>query len=307
MAVANARFRGHIAQTEPVDVDGVLHRFTHLVNSDPRRDCILVEHGGAVRGYIRVEWHDLADGDRVYDLATVLEPSAWGLGIMEAMVRWGEGRCREIALEHPTDRPSYLAGYVLGGDTELATTLGALGYTAVRWDAEMVRSDMADLPPVVVPEGYVLRAPDTSELPAVHGLAVAAFREHWGAWEGADHAIEEWIEDPAFRRDLVVVAFHGTQPVTTLSNTVETLPDGSVRGILETLATHPDHRRRGLARAVMARSLELLGAEGVTTACLGVDTDNDNRVLAFYESFGFVVASTSISYRRPLYDTEARA
>ena len=261
---------------------------------------------GDVRGYARVEWHDLADGDRVYDLTTVLEPSAWGLGLMETMIGWGEVRAREIALEHPTERRSHLADYVLGGDTELTTALGTLGYTAVRWDAEMLRPDMEHLPAVVVPEGYVLRAPEPGELRAVHEMAVSAFSEHWGEWEGADHQLEEWIEDPRFRRDLVVVAFHGSQPVTALSNSVETLLDGSVRGMLETLATHPDHRRRGLGRAAMARSLELLRAEGATTAYLGVDTDNDNRALGLYESCGFVVASTSVSYRKPMPGAEDR-
>ena len=50
----------------------------------------------------------------------------------------------------------------------------------------------------------------------------------------------------------------------------------------------------------MARSLELLRAEGATTAYLGVDTDNDNRALGLYESCGFVVVSTSVSYRKPM-------
>ena len=193
-----------------------------------------------------------------------LGPRALGLGPRAhgGDDRLGRGPCREIALEHPTDRRSHLANYVFGGDTELATALETLGYTAVRWDAEMLRPDMEDLPAVVVPEGYVLRAPEPGELPAVHEMAVSAFSEHWGEWEGADHELEEWIEDPRFRRDLVVVAFHGSQPVTALSNSVETLLDGSVRGMLETLATHPDHRRRGLGRAAMARSLELLRAAG---------------------------------------------
>ncbi len=306
MAAANARLRGHIGLPEPIDVDGMLHRYTHLVNSNAATDCILVERAGDVRGYARVEWHDLADGDRVYDLTTVLEPSAWGLGIMEALIGWGEVRAGEIALEHPTDRRSHLANYLLGGDTELATALRILGYTAVRWDAEMVRPDMEHLPAVVVPEGYVLRAPEPGELRAVHEMAISAFSEHWGEWEGADHQFEEWIEDPRFRRDLVVVAFRGSQPVTALSNSVETLLDGSVRGMLETLATHPDHRRRGLGRAAMARSLELLRAAGATTAYLGVDTDNDNRALGLYESCGFVVVSTSVSYRKPMPGREER-
>ncbi len=307
MAVANARLRSHIGLPEPVDVDGLLHAYTHLVNSDPSTDCIVAERSGTVCGFARVEWHDLADGDRTYDLTAVVEPSAWGLGLTEAMIGWGEVRSQEIALEHPTGRRSHLSCYVIGGDVVLGAALESLGFDAVRWDAEMLRPDMEDLPAVVVPEGYELRAPEPWELRAVHEMTVDASREHWGEWEGAANGLEEWIEDPLFRRDLVVVAFHGVQPAAVLSTTVENLPDGSVRGILEGLATHPDHRRRGLARAAMARGLALLRAEGATTAYLGVDTDNSHRALALYEACGFVVVSTSISYRKPLSGTEDHA
>ena len=72
------------------------------------------------------------------------------------------------------------------------------------------------------------------------------------------------------------------------------------------MVTHPGHRRLGLARAAIVRSLELLRAEGALSAYLGVDTDNHNRALALYESCGFRVASTSTAYRRPMPATEDR-
>ena len=49
------------------------HRYTHLVNSDPLVDCIVAERDGATVGYGRVEWHDLVDGDRIYDATVAID------------------------------------------------------------------------------------------------------------------------------------------------------------------------------------------------------------------------------------------
>ncbi len=300
MAAANARLRAHIGLLEPIDVAAMRHRYTHLVNSDPAVDCILVERDGAVRGYARVEWHDLNDGDRIYDATTVLEPAAWDLGIVEALLAWAEGRSAELAREHPTDRRSHLANEAFEGDVSLERALLAAGYEAVRWDAEMLRPNLEDLPEVVLPAGYALRAPEPAELPGVHAMMVQAFAEHWGEYEATDHRLDEWIDDPRFRRDLVVVAWRGDEPAAAVCNIVETRPDGSLRGLLDAVCTHPGHRRLGLARAAIARSLALLRAEGVTSAYLGVDTDNQNRALALYESCGFRKHSGSTAYRKPV-------
>jgi ribosomal protein S18 acetylase RimI-like enzyme len=304
MAAANARLRTRIGLLEPIDPAAMRHRYTHLVNSDPATDCLVVERDGETRGYARVEWHDLVDGSRVYDATVVLEPSAWGLGLSEAMLAWCGERFLELAREHPSDRPAFLQGYAFGGDDASVAAFEGLGYAAVRWDAEMLRPDLDDLPAVVVPDGYVLRPPEPEELPAVHAMMIAGFAEHWGEAEASDWELAEWIDDPRFRRDLVVVAWQGGSPAACVTNLLEPAPDGSVRGLLDSVATHPDHRRRGLARACIARSLELLRGEGAGSAYLGVDTDNHNRALALYESCGFRVYSRSATYRRPFGPTE---
>jgi len=306
MGAANARLRTHVGLLELIDVAAMRHHYTHLVNSDPAVDCILVERDGATRGYARVEWHDLTDGDRIYHSTLVLEPSAWGLGLAEAMLAWSEGRAAELARDHPTDRRSHLANYVFEGDASLELALLAGGYDAVRWDAEMLRPDLEDLPEVVLPQGYTLRPPEEHELPAVHEMMIAAFAEHWGEYEAADFVLDEWIDNPRFRRDLVVVAWRGDEPASAITNMVDRLPDGSVRGVLDSVCTHPGHRRLGLARAAIARSLSLLRAEGAGSAYLGVDTDNRNRALALYESCGFRRVSTGVNHRKPMPAPESK-
>lgn len=300
MAAANARLRTHLGLLEPVDIVAMAHRYTHLVNSDPLTDCLVAERDGVTVGYARTEWHDLVDGDRVYDVTAVVDPTAWGLGVADALFAWGEARLREISHGLPADRRCWFTAYAHDGDEEIIPTLLARGYVDVRWDAEMLRPDLLDLPEVVVPNGYALRSPSQAELPAVFEMMVAAFAEHWGEYQSADHRFDDWVEDPRFRRDLVVVAWHGARPASVVGNVLEPRPDGSVRGLLDAVATHPDHRRRGLARAAIAESLRCLRESGATSAYLGVDTDNHNRALALYESCGFRVATRSATYRRQL-------
>jgi ribosomal protein S18 acetylase RimI-like enzyme len=299
MGAANARLRAHVGLLEPIDVDAMRHRYTHLVNSDPLVDCIIAERDGATVGYARVEWHDLVDGDRIHDITSVVEPDAWGLGIAETFLGWSEERLREVAAANPSDRRAWYAQFVFDGDFELERAVLGRGYAAVRWDAEMLRPALDAIEEPVLADGYLLRTPRQDELPAVFRMQVEAFAEHWGESEAHEQDLSEWVDDPRFRRDLVVVAWAGDEPAACVSNVVETLPDGSLRGLLDSVSTHPGHRRRGLARAAILRSLQLLRDEGATSAYLGVDTDNHNRASALYKSCGFRKVSGSAAYRKP--------
>ena len=142
MAAANNRLRIHTGILEPIDIEGMTHRYTHLVNSDPREDCVVATKSGRTVGYGRVEWHDLVDGDRIYDHTVLVEPSAWGLGIARALNGWCERRSREIASGNPTDRRTWMAQFAFDGDTELEDAIRDAGYVAVRWDAEMLRPSL---------------------------------------------------------------------------------------------------------------------------------------------------------------------
>ena len=73
------------------------------------------------------------------------------------------------------------------------------------------------------------------------------------------------------------------------------LPDGTARGAasldgdwlcLHSLAVDPDHRRRGLARQVLAELLDWGASRGARTAWLHVESDNA-PALALYEGLSF--------------------
>ena len=307
MAAANARLRARCGLLEPIDLESIRHAYSHLVNSDPLTDCIIASRDGTTVGYARIEWHDLTDGDRTLDLTTILDPDAWGLGIMEALVAWSEVRLREVAAGIADDRRSWFSSYVFDGDLELGRVVREQGYEAVRWDAEMIRDTMDDLPIVPpLPDGYAIRPVPADRLHDVGAMLIEAFREHWGEHEQGDDEIREWIENPRFDIDLVTVVWHGDVPAAVVSSQPQDPADGETIGYVDAVATHPDHRRLGLARAALADNLHRLAARGLSRAYLGVDTDNHNRASALYEDAGFRTLSSSATYRKPLDGQETR-
>jgi mycothiol synthase len=73
---------------------------------------------------------------------------------------------------------------------------------------------------------------------------------------------------------------------------------GRLRGVVEEVFTRGPWRRRGLARALVARTLTRLRDRGMTSASLSVDGLNPQRAMALYESVGFEIASTEIEWTR---------
>jgi ribosomal protein S18 acetylase RimI-like enzyme len=72
------------------------------------------------------------------------------------------------------------------------------------------------------------------------------------------------------------------------------------RGWLDSVFTRRAWRRRGLARALIVRSLHLLRERGLDVAALGVDADNPSGAFGLYESVGFHTTERFTSWRRPL-------
>lgn len=75
---------------------------------------------------------------------------------------------------------------------------------------------------------------------------------------------------------------------------------GLSRGWLEHVSVRRPWRGRGVAKALIAASLEVLRDRGMQVAALGVDAQNPNGALALYEALGFRPHETWTSYRKAL-------
>jgi ribosomal protein S18 acetylase RimI-like enzyme len=98
------------------------------------------------------------------------------------------------------------------------------------------------------------------------------------------------------------VAWDGDQVAGLVINTIyerENEMEGVKVGWLDSVATRRAWRRRGLAGALIARSLAVLRDRGMDVAGLGVDAENPTGALGLYESFGFSKLRSHVFYRKP--------
>jgi len=72
------------------------------------------------------------------------------------------------------------------------------------------------------------------------------------------------------------------------------------RGYTEYIGVRRPWRRRGLARALIVRSLWLQKAAGMTESALLVDSENQSGANRVYEDCGFQVAKTIRAYSKPI-------
>jgi ribosomal protein S18 acetylase RimI-like enzyme len=161
--------------------------------------------------------------------------------------------------------------------------------------------DRPEIPPL--PDGLEVR-PMTRELaPHIWKADHEAFRDHWGGADDSEASYLRWFESPEFQPELCVVAWDGDEVAGAVLNAIyahENAELGLRRGWLDSVFTRRQWRGRGLARALIARSVHLLAERGMDTATLGVDADNPSGALGLYESCGFVKVDGGAAWQKPM-------
>lgn len=282
-------------------VEQVAQDYEFLENCDPFTDMIFAEIDGEVVGYGRC-WHEqLLDQTRLYGFFAHLQPAWRGQGIRRAMLRYLEQRLRAIASSHPEEDDKFYQSWAAHGEKHWDKLLQSEGYTAVRYGYEMVRPDLENIPDLPLPDGLELRPADLSQWRQIWEAVVEAFRDHWGARVPSENSFAEWQVQPTFNPALWQVAWDGNEVaggVLTFIDHRENAEYGRFRGYTETIFTRRPWRQRGLAHALIARSLRVQKEQGMTESALGVDAENLSGALNIYKSMGFQVTKRAATYRK---------
>jgi mycothiol synthase len=272
------------------------------------RDVSLVEVDGVVVAQGRVQWVDTTDGMREYRVHGYVHPEWRRRGIGRALHRANIARAHEISREQPTDRPETLGLWTNEKSVGAVALAESEGFERARWFFEMERPgidrELPEVPPL--PDGVEVRPVGRDEAWQLWQADVEAFQDHWGGFDSSQESFQRWLASPEFRPELYVIAWKGDEIAAGVLNAVypeENAALGLRRGWLESVFTRRPWRKRGLARALIARSLHVLAAEGLDVAALGVDADNPSGALGLYESFGFAVSERGSAWRRPMEAT----
>ena len=275
----------------------------HPSNRDPDEDMLIAEVDGVPVAYGEGGWEQDNDGGRNYSTWGQVHPDWRRRGLGTALLHWVEARQARVAATHPAGEEHRMESWVNDTEAGRIALLEANGYRTVRYDYEMERPNLDQIPDLPLPEGIELRPAREEDLRRHFDTEVEVFRDHWGAIDDSEDAFERMRADP--RRDigLWVVAWQGDEIVGQVLNRIDREANAELglrRGWVNSVGVRAPWRRRGIARALVAESLRVLRDAGMTTAGLGVDAENPHGALGVYESVGFSVARSGRVYRKPL-------
>ena len=106
----------------------------------------------------------------------------------------------------------------------------------------------------------------------------------------SEERLQRWLESPSFDPSLWVIAWDGDEVAAGNVNAIEAEENAALgikRGWLHSVFTRRQWRKRGLANALIAHSLQLMKERGMDYGILGVDADNPTGALGLYERNGF--------------------
>lgn len=272
-------------------------------NFNVLRDVLIAEIDGQVVGFAEKNWVDTYDGRyREYRLGGAVLPEWRQHGIGSLLLEENERRARSLAAEQATERQTVFGGWSDDKQESRVALLRRHGYEPIRWFFDMTRPLSEPIPEVPMPEGLEVRPVTRETIRPVWDADTEAFRDHWGGFDSSDEQLARWLARPTFDPTLWVVAYDGDQVAGGVINAIEADENealGTNRGWLHSVFTRRPWRKRGLARALIARSLVLLRTRGLDQGILGVDADNPSGALGLYEKIGFTVAERSTAWRKP--------
>lgn len=164
------------------------------------------------------------------------------------------------------------------------------GMSAVRSWWRMDRGLAGELPRPVEVAGYVLADSRSAPLDAWAETFNRTFADHW---RFAPRTEEEVVDGKPPELCLMAVTAAGNEPVAITLGEVETYRDDPREqpvGLIGSVGTLPEHRRRGLAGWLVADMMRRLRRAGASTASLYVDGMNATRAFDLYRKLGFEVA-----------------
>jgi mycothiol synthase len=266
----------------------IVHRiFNGLRRDDPGALVHIWEDAGEVIGWALLD-------PRGGGIEIQLDPARRTSypGLERAVQIWAEEVTLEL-MERDGHRNDRIETEVSTDDASRRALLRGLGWVETGEALMFASRRIEEVPPVELPDGYRIRAArgvtEEAEIAALHA---AAFGSSWTA-----ELYGRVMRSPGYEaeRELLAVAPSGA-----LAAFCVIWPDPvNCAGLFEPLGTHPDHRRRGLGRALLRYGMRELRDRGMADAEIGYEVDNPDSG-PLYRSEGFVPTWETLIYAKPI-------
>lgn len=292
-----------------------LGEFLGSTRCDPHRDTVAAfAADGSCRAAGRVRLSPSAGEVHNSWLAGMVHPQARGRGLGRAILAWEIAQVSDHhratrTAEHGPLRLRIYSPEHLADERALAARFGL---TPMRRFIEMERplTDDEDHTAAMPPDLRIV-AWDEDVAQQARVVINTAFRDHFGSTDMSQDTWSEELQSSTFRPQWsfgIVDAAAGVVAVIVCAAYEQDWEAHGYRtGYIDTLATLRSHRRRGLATALIRRSMAAFRDSGLPMAGIGVDVDSSTGALRLYESLGFVPTQATLLLARDVVIPEARA
>jgi mycothiol synthase len=243
------------------------------------RDTLAVERGGSLVAYAVIQRDPASQGSELSWFADV-DPSQQGHGIGSSILAWALG----VAEDRKRDEGPFEIQTIASAPNVAARSLfERAGFEHVRSMWDMHRDVSDGIVDVAMPDGLSIRTFETGRDERAFWLvSEEAFAEHfnhsptpYGSWEARWYRAEDWHPER-------ILLAERDDDVVGEAAWVDADPDGYIVSV----GVLPEHRGRGIARALLRRAFADISASGFPNATLSVDSQNTTGAVELYRSVG---------------------
>ena len=260
---------------------------------------------GSLAGWAVVHERFRGERTRYVRLDGATHPAARGRGIGTRLLGWAIARGEEALSAQPADLPRFLEAFrdVDWRATQSSSIVRAGSpRSGITWTCAEI--SCASIPPEIPVAGIRIVGYDDARSEAVRAAHNDSFADHWGSEAvDADDWDRDYVGDPHFRADLSFVALAGSE-VAGYSVNYCSEADWAASSVRDAwigqLGVRREWRGRGVATALLLRSMSAFRAAGIDAASLGVDSQNPTGAVGLYERVGFTVNRRFVRLRRPM-------
>lgn len=237
--------------------------------------------------------------DRI-DVDGIVDPAHRGQGVGRELLAWSVGRARERAAATTHGLPTYVRVGAEEGDDQRRRLFARFGFEPARYSDELVQPLGDDLPRIDPPEGVTIVPWGDERDEELRRLRNETFEDHWGSTHVDAELWADIVRGHGHRPDLSFVAVDADDRAVGLSLNwhypEDTEVTGRTDGIVAILGTSRPWRGRGVASALIARSLAAFAEVGFSHGLIEVDTENPTGAARLYRSLGFEPVRRTVTY-----------
>ena len=261
----------------------------HEPHFDLARDSRLAESGGKVVAWGRI-WHQPSEvREQQAYLHGAVDPALRGMGIGSGLLSWQIERAGEILRDGPPPLPRFIRVHAYDHEYAAHRLYERHGLIPIRYSEVLLR-DLEALPAVTPVVGIEIVGWQPSLTEQARRARNHAFADHWGSVPRDKLAWDHVLAAFGTRLDLSYVALEGDRVVGICRNghfPGDEAINGRRDGWIVQAGVIRSHRKRGIASALITRSLAAFKAAGFTHSALGVDSENPTGAYQLYERLGY--------------------